>query len=90
MPNQPATATRTIRVPDDLWTQAKTVSTQAGETVTAVITRALTNYIQFPPDAGSMGIPTLPCPTCGKIFSRRGGGGHVVARHKTDEGEWCE
>lgn len=46
MPNQPATPNRTVRVPDELWEAAKRKAADRGETVTAVILRALTRYVR--------------------------------------------
>jgi hypothetical protein len=46
VPNQPATPNRTIRVPDDLWQAAKRKAADRGETVTAVIIRALIRYVR--------------------------------------------
>ena len=46
MPNQPATPNRTIRVPDELWLAAKRKASDRGETVTAVIIRALIRYVR--------------------------------------------
>lgn len=49
MPNQPATQHRSVRVPDELWRAAKRAAADRGETVTAVIIRALTRYVrQYP------------------------------------------
>lgn len=49
VPNQPATPNRTIRVPDELWEAAMRVAHDNGETVTAVIIRALTRYVREHP-----------------------------------------
>lgn len=49
MPNRPATKHRTVRVPDDLWEQAKRVAADRGETVTDVIRRALERYVRQHP-----------------------------------------
>lgn len=46
MPNQPKTPARSVRVPDPLWTAAKASAQQRGETVTDVLVRALTEYVQ--------------------------------------------
>lgn len=50
MPNQPATPTRTVRVPDELWQAAMRVAHDRGETVTAVIIRALVRYVREHPE----------------------------------------
>jgi len=49
VPNQPATPTRTIRVPDELWQAAKRAANDNGETVTDVIIRALKRYVREHP-----------------------------------------
>jgi hypothetical protein len=49
VPNQPATPTRTVRVPDDLWQAAKRAAADNGETVTDVIVRALKRYVREHP-----------------------------------------
>lgn len=46
VPNQPATPHRTVRIPDELWQAAKRKAADRGETVTAVIIRALTRYVR--------------------------------------------
>lgn len=46
MPNQPATPTRSVRVPDELWQAALRVAKDRDETVTDVIIRALTRYVR--------------------------------------------
>lgn len=46
MPNRPKTPHRTIRVPDDLWDEAKTKAAEREETVTEVILRALRRYVK--------------------------------------------
>lgn len=43
-PNQPATPNRTIWVSDEVWEAAKRKAADRGETVTAVIVRALIRY----------------------------------------------
>lgn len=50
MPNQPATPTRTVRVPDELWQAAKRAAVDSGETVTDVIIRALIRYVREHPE----------------------------------------
>lgn len=49
VPNQPATPHRTVRVPDELWEAVKRVAADQGETVTAVIIRALERYVREHP-----------------------------------------
>lgn len=49
MPNQPATPTRTVRVPDGLWEAAQRAAADNGETVTDVILRALERYVREHP-----------------------------------------
>jgi hypothetical protein len=44
MPNQPKTKIRTVRVPDDIWRAAQAKAAERGETVSAVIVRALRRY----------------------------------------------
>ncbi len=46
VPNKPKTPTRTVRVPDELWTEALEASRVHGETVADVLTRALHSYVQ--------------------------------------------
>ena len=48
-PNQPATPNRTIRVPDEVWEAARRVAQDRGETLTAVIVRALVRYVREHP-----------------------------------------
>lgn len=47
MPNQPRAdnPARAIRVPDELWAAAKERAAERGETVTAVVLRALREYV---------------------------------------------
>jgi len=45
MPNAPKTPTRTIRVPDDLWTSVQKKAASEGVTVTSVIIKALEAYL---------------------------------------------
>jgi len=49
VPNQPATPTRTVRVPDELWRAAQRAAADQGETVTDVILRALKRYVREHP-----------------------------------------
>lgn len=49
VPNQPATPTHSVRVPDELWRAAQRVASDRGETVTAVILRALERYVRTHP-----------------------------------------
>lgn len=46
MPNRPKTPHRTIRVPEPLWKSAQAKAAERGETVTAVILRALERYVR--------------------------------------------
>jgi hypothetical protein len=46
MPNQPKTPGRNVRVSDATWQAAKQVAAERGETVTAVIVRALKSYAE--------------------------------------------
>lgn len=45
-PNQPATPNRTVRVSDEIWEEAMRKAHERGETLTAVIIRALVRYIR--------------------------------------------
>ena len=45
VPNQPKTPKRSVRVPDGLWEAAKEKARARGESVTAVIVRALKEYV---------------------------------------------
>lgn len=45
-PNQPATPGRSIRIPDDLWEALRARADERGETVTAVVLRALRLYVR--------------------------------------------
>lgn len=49
MPNQPKTPNRTIRVPDEVWDEARRVAADRGETLTEVIIKALKRYIREHP-----------------------------------------
>lgn len=44
MPDQPKTPLRSVRVPDDVWQAAQDRAAEKGETVSAVIVRALKRY----------------------------------------------
>lgn len=46
VPNQPKTPQRTVRVPDDVWHEAKATADQRGETLSEVIRQALERYIR--------------------------------------------
>jgi len=46
MPNAPKTPTRTIRVPDALWSDVQKKAAKNGVTVTSVILKALESYLQ--------------------------------------------
>ena len=45
MPNAPKTPTRTIRVPDDLWTAVQKKAALETVTVTSIIIKALEDYL---------------------------------------------
>lgn len=47
MPNQPRTPARAVRV-GVLWDEARAVAARRGETMTAVIIRALRAYVEAP------------------------------------------
>lgn len=49
VPNRPATPTHSVRIPDELWQAALRVAHDRGETVTAVILRALERYVRLHP-----------------------------------------
>jgi len=44
--NQPKTPKRGVRIPDELWEAVKRKAADRGETVTAVILRALQRYVR--------------------------------------------
>jgi hypothetical protein len=46
VPNKPATPGRSIRVPDELWDALRARADERGETVTAVVLRALRAYLR--------------------------------------------
>lgn len=46
MPNQPATPHRTLRIPDEIWDEMKRITSDRGETITAVTIRAYVRYIR--------------------------------------------
>lgn len=45
MPNSPKTPTRTVRVPDSLWSAVQYKAKANGVTVTSVIIKSLEDYI---------------------------------------------
>lgn len=45
MPNAPKTPTRTIRVSDDIWSAVQNKAASQGVTVTSVIIKGLTDYL---------------------------------------------
>jgi hypothetical protein len=51
VPNQPKTPKHGVRVPDELWEAAKRAASDNGETLTAVILRALKRYVRDHPSA---------------------------------------
>jgi len=46
VPNQPRTPGHTFRIPDDLWDALRERADERGETVTAVVLRALRAYLR--------------------------------------------
>ena len=46
MPNKPATPGRSVRVPDEIWLQLRARADERGETVAAVVLRALRAYLR--------------------------------------------
>ncbi|MDP9222280.1 MAG: hypothetical protein M3P18_00200 [Actinomycetota bacterium] len=46
MPNQPKTAGRNIRIPDDLWQRALAIARARNETLSGVLRRALERYVK--------------------------------------------
>ena len=46
MPNAPKTPLRNVRVSDDLWEAAMSKALERGESLSAVIRRALEKYVQ--------------------------------------------
>lgn len=49
VPNQPATPTHSVRVPEELWEAALRIASDRGETVSDVIRRALERYVRAHP-----------------------------------------
>ena len=45
-PTKPASRVRTVKVPDPLWEAAQTKAAASGDTVSAVIRRALARYVR--------------------------------------------
>lgn len=45
VPNKPKTKGRSIRVPDELWQEALSVSHEQGETISDVVRDALQEYV---------------------------------------------
>lgn len=64
MPNQPATPNRTMRIPDEVWDEARRIAADRGENVTEVVVRALRRYIRDFGDDGqnSPGSSSGPAP----------------------------
>lgn len=82
---------KSFRLPDALWTDVVQASNRAGESVTAVVTRALEDYVANPPAEGSqIDAGVLPCTVCGRAVRRKGGGGLVAATHQNQAGKYCE
>lgn len=46
MPNQPRTPARSIRIPDEMWNQAKAVAEARGEDVSVEVRAGLERYIK--------------------------------------------
>ena len=46
MPNQPATPTRSIRIPDEIWESAVAKAHAEGTTVTEVVIKALERFLR--------------------------------------------
>lgn len=46
MPNMPATPVRSIRIPDEVWEELRRRADDRGETITAVVLRALRAYLR--------------------------------------------
>lgn len=46
MPNAPKTPTRSIRIPDDVWAEARDVASANGETTTDIVNRLLVKYLR--------------------------------------------
>jgi predicted HicB family RNase H-like nuclease len=49
MPNQWKTPARSVRVRDELWNAAKVAAEERGESISAVLVRALREYVQRAP-----------------------------------------
>lgn len=47
MPNQPKTPARTVRIPDDVWAALRARADLDGVTATAVILRALREFLRL-------------------------------------------
>lgn len=45
-PNTPGTPVRTVRIPDEMWDALRLRADERGETVTAVVLRALRQYLR--------------------------------------------
>jgi len=46
MPNQPKTKVRTFRIPDDLYEAARAEAARNKESITDVVIRSLTRYVE--------------------------------------------
>jgi predicted HicB family RNase H-like nuclease len=46
MPNQPKTPQRTVRVPDEVWDEARAAAERQGESISDVIRRSLEDYVK--------------------------------------------
>ena len=45
MPNQPRTPIRGVRIPDDLWDEAKLLAARDGTSVSEVVRKCLAHYV---------------------------------------------
>lgn len=70
-----------------MWREARTVATKAGESVAAVLNRALLDYIAHPPELPASAV--VECAVCGRVVKRKGGGGVSPAGHNNPDGERC-
>lgn len=52
MPNAPATPSRSVRVPDEIWAALRRIADERGETITDVILRAIRQYLRAYPSGG--------------------------------------
>ncbi|MEU4582945.1 ribbon-helix-helix domain-containing protein [Kitasatospora aureofaciens] len=52
MPNKPATPSKNVRVPNDLWESAKAVAKSEGHSLSEVIRKMLAAYVEKRPEPG--------------------------------------